>query len=540
MLDGFQVIIVQWVLAGLALGFVLLRVYARVAKADNKHNLGDFIILAAWLSFATSCALYTALWKLGALQANAGWSTSKDLTTLVTDHARDVIALKIIYSSVLVYVTDIWLVKAAILTFYYLITPRALPTYRFVLNYITCFTAITYVAVISFNAFWCSPISSNWSMDAQSLCTAGKSLPAFFVTSCCHIITDLMIICFPFPLLQHSSLHRRGMYGVVFIFALGGLSIAATLARLTVIARSPTLPELAVWASVENATGIMVACTPSLRILLLHNKNPYPKLVDPEAGEAELPSTIGSRPTRVQHRRIPTLAFQSDIWDGTYETAPDWIKMASSPATSSVRAHRETQSTIEWNGNAESLRPPGRARTKEFFDDAQSFVRSSFGSFSDSVPTMPSIRLKAGGIVEHISPVSMVGSIYSHSRHNSSWMELPDPPFLTAERGNKPHSLKSSRSTRDITSMFLDVEDKRGSHSSQLSERPRRSLLGFANHIHYGASDDGRMSIGRIVDSYASSTSPRSANSPHEFLPPSPRSPTSPRTLHRSSGFVYV
>lgn len=119
----------QWVLAGLALGFVLLRVYARVAKADNKHNLGDFIILAAWLSFATSCALYTALWKLGALQANAGWSTSKDLTTLVTDHARDVIALKvsmadttyqqnlwliqrkIIYSSVLVYVTDIWLVK---------------------------------------------------------------------------------------------------------------------------------------------------------------------------------------------------------------------------------------------------------------------------------------------------------------------------------------------------------------------------------------------------------------------------------------------
>jgi hypothetical protein len=135
------------------------------------------------------------------------------------------------------YTLTTYLVKAAIIAWYYSITPPSLSRCRIALHAICGCCIFGFVASMGFNFLSCWPISRNWTLDESKLCIASAQLPTFFITFACHVLTELLIYVYPFPLLKSVRLvpQRRRTYGIVFLFALGFLSIAASLARIAAI-----------------------------------------------------------------------------------------------------------------------------------------------------------------------------------------------------------------------------------------------------------------------------------------------------------------
>jgi hypothetical protein len=72
------------------------------------------------------------------------------------------ILIQLIYGSALPYYTDLWLVKAALLAFYYELIPSSQRVTYISLQIITVFTVATYILVMCLNAFYCTPIYLNW------------------------------------------------------------------------------------------------------------------------------------------------------------------------------------------------------------------------------------------------------------------------------------------------------------------------------------------------------------------------------------------
>lgn len=142
--------------------------------------------------------------------------------------------LQIIYASVFPYTVAIYLVKAALLIWYYTITPKTLTRCRRALQLISALCVISFLLALGFSFLWCWPVSRNWTLEGPRICIASAQAPTFYITFACHILTDLLIFVYPFPLMRHARLarHDRRAWGIVILFALGFLAIACTLARV--------------------------------------------------------------------------------------------------------------------------------------------------------------------------------------------------------------------------------------------------------------------------------------------------------------------
>lgn len=146
-------------------------------------------------------------------------------------------AKQIVYASVLPYTLILYLVKAAIVTWYYTITPRTLPRCRLALHLISAACLASFCLAVGSNCFSCYPVHHNWALDPVRLCIASARPWAFFVSFGCHLATEILIFVYPFPLLRSirtAHPHPR-RWGIFFLFALGFLAIVATCARVIAI-----------------------------------------------------------------------------------------------------------------------------------------------------------------------------------------------------------------------------------------------------------------------------------------------------------------
>lgn len=144
---------------------------------------------------------------------------------------------QIVYASVLPYTLILYLVKAAIVTWYYTITPRTLPRCRLALHLISAVCLASFCLAVGSNCFSCYPVHHNWALDPVRLCIASARPWAFFVSFGCHLATEILIFVYPFPLLRSirtAHPHPR-RWGIFFLFALGFLAIVATCARVIAI-----------------------------------------------------------------------------------------------------------------------------------------------------------------------------------------------------------------------------------------------------------------------------------------------------------------
>ncbi|KAA8912293.1 hypothetical protein FN846DRAFT_321919 [Sphaerosporella brunnea] len=462
MLHGWATITIEWTLASLALIFVLLRIYVRFTTPSSvRYKLSDAIIIVAWLSLATMVSLDTAMAKLYLFEPGSFFN--QPMIRKNDSVEENVQALQLLYGSAFPYTMSIYLVKAAIIAWYYSITPPTLARCRMALHVMCGCCIFGFLVAMGFSMLSCLPISRNWRLD-QGFCIATAQMPTFFATFTCHVCTEIFIFVYPMPLLKIVP-QRRRTCGIGFLFALGILSIIATLARVTAIGISATAPVVAVWTSVECSTGVIIACCPALRMLFQSKKPPVRLHFKSGSHTGQFNSTDTYVLTQTPRAGV----MANEIWDGTDSTAPEWIKLGS----------RDAMHAMKMGGCA------GGGRDIELGGCmGESHVlthRAGLEGGYLSRPPMayPGFVLQPGrGIIRHApgvtaSPPGPTGT--------PCWMNLPDPPFLSEKKKEAGEGAAAAAAN----------EAKRISSSSESKVRCETEELGEQGEGAEGKEDDG-------------------------------------------------
>ncbi|KAI3328949.1 hypothetical protein HD806DRAFT_481177 [Xylariaceae sp. AK1471] len=128
--------------------------------------------------------------------------------------------------------------------------------------------------------FW-----ANWGSthDIRTQCTMTTKI--VFAVCLTDFLLDLTIIIMPIPLIWQLSLSTRRKLGVISIFLLGAVTVAASLLRLILVAplvftphdadanhRFVSITTSLYWGMVESSIGIFVACLPTLQFLFRKNR----------------------------------------------------------------------------------------------------------------------------------------------------------------------------------------------------------------------------------------------------------------------------
>ncbi|KAF2845690.1 hypothetical protein T440DRAFT_472469 [Plenodomus tracheiphilus IPT5] len=244
----------------LAFVFVVLRFAARF-KRGLTYGADDWMIVVSLLvCFAAGGLNYGMI----------HWGLGRHAITLPPDNITTVLKLLVAFECV--YCTGVGLVKLAILLMYM----RIFPTKNFRIGaYILGFVTIGWVIAINFvSIFQCTPIEKAWLGPAiAGTCINLKA--SFIGNAVPNILTDVAILAMPIAQVLKLQVSTAQRASLIFMFLLGGFVLFASIYRFTTIMQfdiadtTGTLAEACTWCVVEVACGIISACLPTLRPLML-------------------------------------------------------------------------------------------------------------------------------------------------------------------------------------------------------------------------------------------------------------------------------
>ncbi|KAF3768073.1 hypothetical protein M406DRAFT_355824 [Cryphonectria parasitica EP155] len=175
----------------------------------------------------------------------------------------------------------------SLLFFYLKIFPKR--TVRLLLWATIGYNAIWGVAFILIAVFQCQPIDyywTNWDGEHTGTCINANSLGwANAITS---IALDIWMVAIPLFQLRDLQLHFKKKIGVGIMFCTGTFVTVISIVRLQTLitfanSSNPTWDNLRVsqWSTIEVNVGIMCACMPALRLILVKI---FPRLTSTRRG----------------------------------------------------------------------------------------------------------------------------------------------------------------------------------------------------------------------------------------------------------------
>ncbi|KAJ5776399.1 uncharacterized protein N7511_001410 [Penicillium nucicola] len=186
---------------------------------------------------------------------------------------RDIYITQMIcfWASVPIYQTSLISTKMSILLQYKRVfsTPRMRLACLILIGFLGAYGTWTIISA------WanCVPLARFWDDTVPGFCFDKK--PLWFSNSAIHILTDILILIYPMPVLKSLQLPRKQKLAVMGIFALGIFVLITSLLRLKsliVISDStdPTYDNTgaASWSAVECNVAIICASLPGTRAFL--------------------------------------------------------------------------------------------------------------------------------------------------------------------------------------------------------------------------------------------------------------------------------
>lgn len=266
-------IALDWTLMTLALLPILLRITLRLRSRTLPclaTNLSDAFILLAWLSGCVLICINT--WKNHLRMRYASFPPH----TLYYGVPPQLSAhlLRVSWISLFFIYISLWSAKAAFLALYYSIFSLQGRRTRIALLGASVFTLFTFALHMGLIAFWCTPVAANWSPPpGKHLCSAVHSIDSVAVSTIANVATDIVVLSIP----VHALWSRKARFGsadtagLVFVFAMGSVSIVAALVRFVCLALVRNVPRanithtIDVWALVEIVSSVLAVCAPSCR-----------------------------------------------------------------------------------------------------------------------------------------------------------------------------------------------------------------------------------------------------------------------------------
>lgn len=251
------------VISGLA---VIQRFIAKILAENLTLGIDDYTVLLAALVQAPMAAI--------GVQGGVASGLGRDIWTLTFDQITDFGYY--LYVFTIIYFLNITIIKLAFQFFYLRVFPRPkIRRYLWATVALTCAFGITFVFA---GIFQCSPVSHYWERwmgEKEGSCVNVSALA--WVNSAMSIAIDLWMIAIPLSQVRNLNLDWKKKAEVTFMFCVGLLVTVMSSLRLeSLITNDYDSPnttyvkqELANWSTVEVNVGIICACLPSIRTLLV-------------------------------------------------------------------------------------------------------------------------------------------------------------------------------------------------------------------------------------------------------------------------------
>lgn len=210
--------------------------------------------------------------------------------------------MKSFYGSVPIYLTGLAFTKVSIVMQYLRV---------FVGTVIQRACRITLIIVIVYGlwTFWsavftCFPVAKFWDPTVkEGYCMNFTAL--WFSNASVNIVTDLIIFLLPVPVIRSLNLPRKQKIGLMMIFAVGLFACVTSVLRLRSLYVASVSTDLtydnvgaATWSAVELNVGIICACLPMMKPLLVRL---FPRLL--------ASTSLNSRPENAYYGRDQSRGF---------------------------------------------------------------------------------------------------------------------------------------------------------------------------------------------------------------------------------------
>ena len=180
-----------------------------------------------------------------------------------TDLEHRSIGARLVLAARIFYAAFIWTSKLTISEFLKRITKRIWRrSYELTLQGIRIFLLLTFIAVVVATLCECQPFDHYWQVvpDPGPHCRQGYG--NLLTMGVCDIVTDLLLIAFPIPIILNSGQNWKRKFQLVSLFSLSIILIIVTALRVPkVISKEGRQQYRTVWASAEILASAAVSNT---------------------------------------------------------------------------------------------------------------------------------------------------------------------------------------------------------------------------------------------------------------------------------------
>ncbi|ETN41403.1 uncharacterized protein HMPREF1541_03338 [Cyphellophora europaea CBS 101466] len=190
------------------------------------------------------------------------WGTNNTITVGLshTEILHRETGSKLVLAARIIYAAFIWMTKLSILEFLKRTTTTTWSrTYNFILRFTYGFLLLTFVAIIIGTLTECTPFPHYWQVTPDPGPQCREGLVQLIIMGVCDIVTDVVLIAFPIPVVLRSSMPFRKKFSMIILFCLSAILIAITSYRIpSTIDRKADQPYRSLLASLEilAATGV--------------------------------------------------------------------------------------------------------------------------------------------------------------------------------------------------------------------------------------------------------------------------------------------
>ncbi|KKA27663.1 hypothetical protein TD95_001251 [Thielaviopsis punctulata] len=245
--------------------FVATRLGYKAFVSRQEFGLDDLFILATLITGIPSSIINAyALTKYG---------LARDIWTLPFNHITQF--GRYFYIMEVLYFSQVFLLKLSILFFYLRIFPGN--GVRKLLWGCVGFDLCYGVAFVAAAIFQCQPISyfwTKWSGETTGTCMSINHMA--WANAALSIIMDIAMLAIPLSQLRELKLHWKKKLGVALMFCIGTFVTIISIVRLRSLvefanSHNPTWDqwEASLWSTIEINVGIICACMPALRVILV-------------------------------------------------------------------------------------------------------------------------------------------------------------------------------------------------------------------------------------------------------------------------------
>lgn len=231
--DMNPTLLVSWWCTGFALVVILIRVCGRYVRTEK-------LFREDWIMFGSIAPL---LIRMGLVHVVLIWGTNNTktvgLTNIEIEHRST--GSKIVLASRIFYALFIWMAKWSILEFLKrLVGAFWHKSYEIGLQFIRYFLVATFTAALISTLAECHPFDHYWQVipDPGPHCREG--IAQLMTMGICDIITDIVLVVFPIPIVIRSEMPLKRKISLVLLFglSLGLVGVTAYRVPATIDRRS--------------------------------------------------------------------------------------------------------------------------------------------------------------------------------------------------------------------------------------------------------------------------------------------------------------